>query len=39
MTCAHVTPDAGFKACCMPSGGFDGSNRNDYFQRVTACRR
>ena len=30
-TCAHAALDAGFKACCMKSGAYDGSNRNDYF--------
>ena len=34
MICAHAAPDAGFKACCMKSGAFDGANRNDYFQGV-----
>jgi hypothetical protein len=23
---------AGFKACCMKSGNFDGSDRADYFR-------
>jgi hypothetical protein len=36
MTCVHVVPDAGFKACCMKSGAYDGTNRNYYFQRVGA---
>jgi hypothetical protein len=31
MTCAHAAPDAGFKACCIKSGGYDGANRNYYF--------
>ena len=34
MICAHAAPDAGFKACCMKSGAYDGSNRDDYFQGV-----
>jgi len=34
MTCARAAPNAGFKACCMKSGAYDGSNRDDYFQRV-----
>ena len=33
-TCARVAPDAGFKACCMSSGAYDGTNRNYYFQGV-----
>jgi hypothetical protein len=33
---AHAAPDAGFKACCMKSGAYDGSNRDDYFQGVVA---
>jgi hypothetical protein len=32
----HVAPDAGFKACCMESGAYDGSNRDYYFQGVAA---
>jgi hypothetical protein len=31
MICAHAAPDAGFKTCCMKSGAYDGSNRDDYF--------
>ena len=27
----HASPDAGFKACCMKSGAYDGSNRDYYF--------
>jgi hypothetical protein len=30
-TYARVAPDAGFKACCMKSGAYDGSNRSYYF--------
>lgn len=31
--------DAGFKKCCMHSGGFDGSRRNYFFPRVKrGCR-
>jgi hypothetical protein len=33
-TSAHAALDAGFKACCMKSGAYDGSNRNHYFQAV-----
>jgi hypothetical protein len=29
--CVHAAPDAGFKACCMQAGAYDGSNRNYYF--------
>jgi hypothetical protein len=29
--CADAAPDAGFKNCCMKSGVYDGSNRDDYF--------
>jgi hypothetical protein len=36
MTCAHAAPDADFKVCCMVSGGYDGSNRNHYFQGIEA---
>lgn len=32
MTHAPVAPVAGFKNCCMLSGGFDGSERHDFFQ-------
>jgi hypothetical protein len=35
----RAAPDAGFKACCMKSGAYDGSNRDDYFQGVVAGRR
>jgi hypothetical protein len=31
MICARVAPDADFKTCCMKSGAYDGSNRDDYF--------
>jgi hypothetical protein len=31
MTYARVVPDVGFKACCMASGAYDGSNRSYYF--------
>jgi hypothetical protein len=31
MIYARAAPDAGFKACCMKSGAYDGSNRDDYF--------
>jgi hypothetical protein len=27
----RAAPDAGFKACCIRSGAYDGSNRDDYF--------
>jgi len=27
---------AGFKACCMKSGAYDGANRSHYFQGVGA---
>jgi hypothetical protein len=37
--CAHVAPDGDFKACCLESGGFDGANRNDYFQGVSGASR
>jgi hypothetical protein len=30
--------DAGFKACCTASGGYDGSNRNHYFQGISVMR-
>ena len=30
MTLARATPGVGFKACCMLSGEYDGSDR-DYF--------
>jgi hypothetical protein len=30
-TSVHAAPDAGFKNCCMKSGAYDGSNRDDYF--------
>ena len=33
-TCVRAAPDAGFKACCMKSGAYDGANRNHYFQGV-----
>jgi hypothetical protein len=29
--CAHAAPDADFKACCLKSGAYDGSNRSYYF--------
>ncbi|HKB90740.1 MAG TPA: hypothetical protein VKC60_09525 [Opitutaceae bacterium] len=32
--CARAAPAAGFKACCMESGTYDGSNRDNYFQGV-----
>jgi hypothetical protein len=35
-TCVRAAPAAGFKTCCMRSGAYDGSNRNDYFQGVNA---
>jgi len=28
---ARAAPDAGFKACCMKSGRYDGANRGHYF--------
>jgi hypothetical protein len=28
---ARAAPDADFKTCCMKSGIYDGSNRDDYF--------
>jgi hypothetical protein len=31
MIYVRATPDAGFKACCMQAGAYDGSNRNYYF--------
>jgi hypothetical protein len=31
---AHAALEAGFKACCMKSGAYDGANRNYYFQGV-----
>jgi hypothetical protein len=31
MIYVRAAPDAGFKACCMKSGGYDGSNRSYYF--------
>ena len=31
MIYARVAPDADFKTCCMKSGVYDGSNRDDYF--------
>jgi len=34
---ARAAPDAGFKACCLKSGAYDGSNRHDYFQGVGAA--
>jgi hypothetical protein len=36
MICARAAPDGDFKACCLESGCYDGANRNDYFQGVTA---
>ncbi len=33
-TSASAAPGADFKTCCMPSGRFDGSDRDDYFQGV-----
>jgi hypothetical protein len=32
--CVHAAPAVGFKACCLKSGKYDGSNRDDYFQGV-----
>jgi hypothetical protein len=32
--CAHADRAAGFKACCMKSGAYDGANHNYYFQGV-----
>ena len=32
--CAPAAPDAGFKACCLKSGKYDGLNRDDYFQGI-----
>lgn len=37
ITCIGPAPavrDAGFKACCMTSGRYDGAERKDYFQGV-----
>jgi hypothetical protein len=34
--CSHAASDTGFKACCMKSGAYDGSNRDDYFQGIEA---
>jgi len=31
MIFARAAPDAGFKACCLKSGAYDGANRNYYF--------
>jgi len=31
MTFARAAPGTGFKGCCMRSGRYDGSNRDDYF--------
>jgi hypothetical protein len=36
MIFARAARDAGFKACCMASGAYDGSNRNHYFQGIEA---
>jgi len=30
-----VVPDAGFKKCCMPSGRYDGVERDYFFPRMT----
>jgi hypothetical protein len=29
--CARAAPDAGFKACCLESGNYDGVNKHHYF--------
>jgi hypothetical protein len=34
---ARAAPDAGFKACCMKSGAYDGSNRGYYFQGIVGA--
>jgi hypothetical protein len=34
---ARAAPDAGFKACCMKSGAYDGSNRSYYFQGIVGA--
>ena len=34
-THAHASLAGDFKNCCMLSGGFDGSDRHHFFQRVT----
>ena len=31
-TSAHAVPRAGFKNCCMLTGEFDGSDRDQFFQ-------
>ena len=33
---ARASPAGDFKNCCMLSGEFDGSDRDHFFQRVTA---
>jgi hypothetical protein len=33
-TYVRAAPDSGFKKCCMKSGGYDGSRRNYFFQRL-----
>jgi len=30
-----VAQDTAFKKCCLPSGKFDGSNREYFFQRIS----
>jgi hypothetical protein len=35
MTRAHAAQAAGFKNCCMLTGEFDGSDRHDFFQRLS----
>jgi len=34
MTPARAGQASGFERCCMKGGGFDGINREYYFQRV-----
>ncbi len=34
MTFAPVVPANAFKKCCLGTGQFDGSNRDNYFPRV-----
>jgi hypothetical protein len=29
---AHAFPAADFKVCCMKTGNFDGSDRDEYFR-------
>jgi len=36
---ASAAPGADFKKCCMPSGRFDGSDRDHYFQGVMQLLR